>query len=84
MELIGSLYTLNSKEGMHLYYAVKERFGRNLDSRENFIIPESSNSFIEDVIKKTGIRYTIIKKNRINVIKENIDSMNLQKKKKHI
>ena len=100
MELIGSLYKLSSKESMHLYYAVKERFGRKLDDRENFIIdtanklkplisdykhiiiPESSNDFIEEVIKHTGIKYTIIHKNNIEFIKSNIDFMSLQKKEK--
>lgn len=37
MNLIGSVYNLNSRDGMHLYYAVKERFGRKLDNREEFI-----------------------------------------------
>lgn len=100
MNLIGSVYNLNSRDGMHLYYAVKERFGRKLDNREQFIkdtadklkplligysnivIPESSNDFIEEVIKNTGIRYVVIKKNSIDTIKNHVNSMNLQKKER--
>lgn len=100
MKLIASIYSLNSREGMHLYYSIKERFGHKIDKKENFIdetanklipllkgynniiIPESSNRFLEEVVKKTGINYTVIKKNNIDIIKKNIDFMNLQKKEK--
>lgn len=86
---------------MHLYYSVKNRFGRTLTNRSEFIektsnmlkealpsniehivIPESSNSFIEEVVSLTGLKYSIIQKNNIEFIVSHIDELNLQKKEK--
>lgn len=98
MKILTSIYSLQSKEGMHLYYSAKERFDRFLNDRENFIlqtakilkerikdydnviIPESSNNFIESVIKNTGKPYIIIKKNNLDYIISNISTLGLQKK----
>lgn len=48
----------------------------------HIIIPESSNNFIEDVVKETKIPYTIIKKNDKEYIINNIGTLKLQKKEK--
>lgn len=49
---------------------------------DHVLIPESSSDFIESIVKKTGIPYTIVHKNPMNFIIANIDKLNLQNKEK--
>ena len=46
------------------------------------IIPESSNNFLEEIVKATDKKYIIIHKTSINHIIQNIDTLGLQKKEK--
>lgn len=49
---------------------------------DNIIIPESSQTFIEDIVNKTGITYLVLKKNTKEYILNQIDTLSLQKKEK--
>lgn len=46
------------------------------------IIPESSSSFVEDVVKLTNKKYTILKKNSKDYLFEIMVNMNLQRKER--
>lgn len=94
------LYSLKTREAMHLYYGVKSKHGHSLENREQFIsetatsladfvkhfdfvvYPESSNSFIAEIVNLLGLPSVQVSKNDMASIVEQIDSLKLQKSEK--
>lgn len=91
---------LKTKEGMHLYYGIKERFEYRLDDREqvisdiaefikpftvgydNIYIPQSSSDFLIQLMKKIGVNFEIIHKNKIENVISFQETLPLQRKER--
>lgn len=73
-------YRMNNRQDFILTTAkiLKEKI-RDYDC---LIIPESSNNFLEEIVKTTNKKYIIIRKASINHIIQHIDTLGLQKKEK--
>lgn len=54
----------------------------NDNKYDNIFIPESSQSFIESIAKKTNFPYFVLKKNTKEYVLSKIDTLSLQKKEK--
>lgn len=94
------LIDLKSREAMHLYYGLKNRFEYKVENREevvkaiaddirgfilqyDFVVyPESSASFISDVLSHINIPQYQVVKNSIENVREYSRTLNLQKKER--
>lgn len=94
------LIDLKSREAMHLYYGLKNRFEYKVKNREevvktiandirefvsqyDFVVyPESSASFINDVLNQIDIPTYQVVKNSIENVREFSSTLNLQKKER--
>jgi hypothetical protein len=94
------LIDLKSREAMHLYYGLKNRFEYTVENREevvktiaddirdfvlqyDFVVyPESSASFISDVLYKIDIPTYQVVKNSIENVRVFSNTLNLQKKER--
>jgi len=94
------LIDLKSREAMHLYYGLKNRFEYTVEDRDgviksiaddirdfvqqyDFVVyPESSASFISDVLSQIGIPTYQVVKNSIENVRAFSSTLNLQKKER--
>lgn len=94
------LIDLKSRESMHLYYGLKNRFEYTVDDRDrvikgiaddirdfvqqyDFVVyPESSSSFISDVLAQIDIPTYQVVKNSIENVRVFSSTLNLQKKER--
>jgi hypothetical protein len=94
------LIDLKSREAMHLYYGLKNRFEYTVENREeviktiaddirsfilqyDFVVyPESSASFISDVLSQINIPQYQVVKNSIDNVRKFSNTLNLQKKER--
>lgn len=94
------LIDLKSRDAMHLYYGLKNRFEYKVENREevvkaiaddirvfilqyDFVVyPESSASFISDVLSHINIPQYQVVKNSIENVREYSRTLNLQKKER--
>ena len=94
------LIDLKSREAMHLYYGLKNRFEYTVDDRDgvikgiaddirdfvqqyDFVVyPESSASFISDVLAQIDIPTYQVVKNSIENVRVFSSTLNLQKKER--
>lgn len=94
------LIDLKSREAMHLYYGLKNRFEYKVENRDeviktiaddicdfvqqyDFVVyPESSASFVGDVLGQIDIPTYQVVKNSIEDVREFSSTLNLQKKER--
>jgi hypothetical protein len=94
------LIDLKSREAMHLYYGLKNRFEYTVENRDDvvktiatdicdfvlqydFVVyPESSSSFIQDVLDLIDVPKYRVVKNSIDNVRSFSSTLNLQKKER--